>query len=203
MQKITAIILDVGGVLIQTKDTTARKAWEEKLHLIPGQLTKEVFEMQPGELATIGKVTDDTIWENIKEKFALSSEDIHQLRHDFFIGDRLNIQLYEYIQSIRQAYRTVILSNAWLNAREIYTNHYHLDKIVDSMILSAEEGMRKPTEQLFVLTLDRLQKNPTEVLFIDDNTSNIKAANQLGIQTIYFTNTHDVIEKIRLFDEAE
>ena len=197
MRKINSVILDVGGVLVQTWETAGRQKWEKKLQLSPGQLTKEVYEMQPGELATIGQIPDEKIWENIRHKFALTQEDLAQLKLDFYAGDKLNTKLYSYLRQIHKDFTIVLLSNAWLNSRKIYSKKYHLDKISDSMIISAEEGMRKPDKQIYLLTLDRMSKKPDEAFFIDDNIANIQAAKALGMHTILFTKTDDVIEEMK------
>jgi len=196
--KITALILDVGGVLIKTHDISGRLKWEKKLQLYPGGLAQEVYEKQLGELATIGNIQDSVIWERIQHKFRLRHSEIAQLKKDFFGGDVLNTRFYTFIKQLQPLYPSVILSNAWWNARDVYTQHYHLDEIVDSLIISAEEGMRKPDEAIFALALQRLQDTKEEeVLFIDDDKSNIAAAQNLGIQTILFTRTDEVIAQMK------
>lgn len=197
MPTITALILDVGGVLVKTHDISGRLKWEKRLQLYPGGLAKEIYEKQPGEMATIGKIQDSVIWESIQNKFRLTEGEREQLHRDFFAGDVLNTKFYTYLKQLQPRYPSVILSNAWWNSRDIYTQRYHLDEIVDSMIISAEEGMRKPDPKIFALALQRLQdKKPSEVLFIDDDVANIEAAHALGMHTIRFTNTDTVIEEM-------
>jgi epoxide hydrolase-like predicted phosphatase len=192
--KIKAVVVDVGGVLVQTLDYSRRHFWEEKLHLAPGQLGKEIYKVEPADLATIGKVKDEDIWLDIKKRFELSEANLVQIKLDFSAGDRLNTGFYTFMQKVHKQYTTALLSNAWLGARESYTEKYHLDKIVDQMIISAEEGMRKPHKNIFLLTLLRLDLKPDEVLFIDDAADNIAGAKKVGIHTVQFIDTRQVIE---------
>jgi epoxide hydrolase-like predicted phosphatase len=195
--KIKGIIVDVGGVLVRELDISSRKTWETKLHITQGQLSKEVHRTGKASLATIGKVKPEKIWLDIKNKFHLTEKEINQLERDFHAGDKLNTEFYSFIQDVHKHYKTALLSNAWLDSREIYTKKYHLDKIVDQMIISAEEGIRKPNKKIFKLALDRLGANAKEVIYVDDHAGNINTASALGMNTVLFTHTKETIEKIK------
>ncbi len=69
--KITTFLVDVGGVLVRTKSTSARKPWEKKLGLKPRQLTREISKIQPAKEATVGLVTAEKIWQNVSEKYSI------------------------------------------------------------------------------------------------------------------------------------
>jgi 2-haloacid dehalogenase len=56
----------------------------------------------------------------------------------------------------------------------------------DGRIVSGEEKTRKPFKEIYDLTLSRFNLVATETLFIDDNLRNIKAAAELGIVTHHF-----------------
>lgn len=49
---------------------------------------------------------------------------------------------------------------------------------------SALEGQRKPDAQIFLTLLERLKLKPEEVVFLDDIGINVKAARNMGFQTI-------------------
>lgn len=55
------------------------------------------------------------------------------------------------------------------------------------VVQSALEHQRKPDEGLFRILLERLKLKPEEVVFLDDIGTNLKAAKQLGFQTIKVT----------------
>ncbi len=58
----------------------------------------------------------------------------------------------------------------------------------DGKVVSGEEKTRKPFPEFYRRLLHRYQVAPSEALFIDDNLRNIKAAEELGIKNIHFTN---------------
>ncbi|MDP3941621.1 MAG: HAD family phosphatase [bacterium] len=197
--RITHIVSDVGGVIVLDGGHKKRALWEKKLRLEPGQLFREVYINSQAEKATIGEVTSSDVWINIQKKFTLSKEELDEIIVDFYSEDKVNTELYTFIQSLRGQYKTALLSNAWLNAREIYTTRYHLDEIFDIMIISAEVGMMKPSEDFFLYALNLLGATPKETLYIDDTEENINAAKTLGIQTVRFTSTKNTITEINQY----
>ena len=193
---IKGIVLDVGGVLVQTVDASKRRVWEEKLHLKPGQLSHIVYSREPGISATLGHVTSDTIWHTIQKRFHLPDSDLLNLKNDFYAADKLNKPFFDYMQSLKGRYPIVILSDAWDNAREMYTNKYHLDTLTNKMILSAEAGMKKPDDKFMQLALDYLGTKAEETMYIDDTSKFILHAKKAGMKTIYFVDTEKAIKEI-------
>lgn len=56
----------------------------------------------------------------------------------------------------------------------------------DGRVVSGEERLRKPTPEFYHILLDRYNLKPEDVIFIDDNLRNVKAAEELGIKSIRF-----------------
>lgn len=196
---IDTILLDVGGVLVQTVDTSKRRVWEERLGLSAGQLTNEIYSIEPADFATVGLTTDEIVWSDIQKRFALSVEDLGQLKLDFFAGDQLNIEFYSYMLALKDKFRISLFTNAWGNARKVYAEKYHLDKITTEMIISAEAGLEKPDIKFYELALGHMNTLAERTLFIDDTHENIKSAKELGIHSVQFKTTEQAIEEINSY----
>jgi len=69
----------------------------------------------------------------------------------------------------------------------------------DVLVFSCKEGFRKPEKEIYEITLNRLNTQPGETLFIDDRIENIRGAESLGIQTILFKDDEQLREKLALF----
>jgi putative hydrolase of the HAD superfamily len=66
------------------------------------------------------------------------------------------------------------------------------------MIISAEEGLRKPQKEIYTKTLTKLNvRDCCTVLFIDDTDENVKAAEEAGMHGILFTDTDQTIADMR------
>lgn len=193
---INTVFIDVGGVLVRTENTKRRRDWEQKLHLKSRQLTKEIAKIQPAKEATIGLVTAEKIWQNVAKKYSLNSTNLEILREDFFAGERLNLEFYQYVLRLHKKLKVVLFSNVWDDGREVYTKKFGLDKLCDQMILSAEEGMRKPHKKFFKRALLLMSTTPAESIFVDDRLENIKAGREMGLNCIQFKNTKDTITQL-------
>jgi epoxide hydrolase-like predicted phosphatase len=69
--------------------------------------------------------------------------------------------------------------------------------LVDTVIISAEEGLAKPDERIFHLALERLGVVAQEALFIDDLAVNVEAARRVGIKSVHFQKTDQAVEEIK------
>lgn len=58
--------------------------------------------------------------------------------------------------------------------------------IFDQLIFSSEIGVVKPSAGAFRAALEKLSREPEEVLFIDDRPDNVSAALALGLAAIEF-----------------
>lgn len=68
------------------------------------------------------------------------------------------------------------------------------------IIVSGEEKTRKPFKDIYQLTLERYNIEPTRSVFIDDNLRNIKAAKEVNINTIHFKNPEQLKEELTMFN---
>jgi len=193
---IKAILIDFGGVLVRTKDQGSRRYWETHLNLAQGELSRLVFESDVAKQATIGLVPEKAIWEYVAKVQKLDYLQIKELELDFWKNDELDYKLRDYLISLRPTYKTGILSNAWLNARQLFSEKYHLDIVVDEMIISAEIGLAKPHSQIYKFAANKLGVKPEETIFIDDMPENVAGADRIGMVGIQFQNTFRLIETI-------
>lgn len=108
----------------------------------------------------------------------------------------LNTELYEYCRNLRPKYRTAILSNSFVGAREKEEASYKFSEIVELLIYSHEVGMAKPDPRIYELTCERLGLEPAEVLFIDDHQELIDAAQACGLHGVVYHNNEQVIADI-------
>jgi 2-haloacid dehalogenase len=64
----------------------------------------------------------------------------------------------------------------------------------DGIVISGEEGVIKPDPRIFRILLDRYGIAPRDAVFIDDNPTNVAAAESLGIHGIHFRSA-DVLRR--------
>ena len=102
-----------------------------------------------------------------------------------FAGSTMAIPMREAVSAIRAAgLRTGLLSNSWGMAD--YPRHL-FPGMFDTVVISAEVGMRKPEERIFRHAAGLLGLDPAECVFVDDIEVNVTAAEATGMTAILHT----------------
>jgi epoxide hydrolase-like predicted phosphatase len=107
-----------------------------------------------------------------------------------------NDELIAYFRGLRPRYRTAILTNSFVGAREQEEARYGFTSMTDVAIYSHEEGIRKPDPRIFALACERLSLSPAEIVFLDDLQPNVESARACGLQAVHFTSTSQTISDI-------
>jgi 2-haloacid dehalogenase len=95
-----------------------------------------------------------------------------------------------------QKYLCYVLSN-WSSETFIgMKDDYDFLNKFDGMIISGEEKLVKPDEEIYKLAIKRFSLIPEETIFIDDRIENINSAKLLDFKTIHLTDPKKIKEKI-------
>lgn len=90
--------------------------------------------------------------------------------------------MYGVMYTVRGAgLRTGLLSNSW--GVSDYPRHLFGD-LFDAVVISAEVGMRKPEERIFLHAAELLGLPPAECVFVDDIQANVDAAEAVGMTAV-------------------
>jgi putative hydrolase of the HAD superfamily len=93
--------------------------------------------------------------------------------------------MYDTIRALRGAgFSTALLSNSW-GCGEYPRADF--PELFDTVVISAEVGMRKPEEGIFLHAAQTLGLSPQECVFIDDIEANIDAAAACGMTGVLHT----------------
>lgn len=193
--RIKALLFDIGGVLYRIVDIAHRRKWERLLGLSDGQLAEIVFTNPVARRATVGQATPEDVWREVGQRFFLSGDDLTMLRDDFWKGGEWDMELLDFICSIKPDYKTGTLSDAWWDARNNLKQFINGENF-DVIVFSAEEGLKKPDTEIYLITLKRLGVDPQEAIFVDDRLPNVVGAQQVGMHTVQHKKTNRTINAI-------
>ena len=84
----------------------------------------------------------------------------------------------------------------WALSKDFDGNGHSLADYVDALYLSYQMKVMKPSAEIFHRVLEAESVRPEELLFIDDSSHNISAAQQLGIATFQAVNGEDWTEEL-------
>jgi epoxide hydrolase-like predicted phosphatase len=204
LNEINTIIIDFGGVILRTEDRSPRTSLAQKFGLTYPELDDIVFSSESSKQAALGKISSDQQWNHICSELHIDPIRKDQFIAEFFAGDQLDWELIRFIKDMRKKFRTALLSNAWDDLRYHLEFEWKLSQIFDFMVISAEVGLAKPDPKIFEFTLTHLGVKASEAVFIDDFLENIFAAQNLGMSTIHFQSSYQVIRELKkMFDGVE
>lgn len=86
--------------------------------------------------------------------------------------------------------RTGLISNSWGTRRY---DRAMLEELFDGVVISGEEGMRKPAPEMYRLGAERAGVAPEVCVYVDDLPFNLPPAKELGMATIHHVETSATI----------
>jgi epoxide hydrolase-like predicted phosphatase len=181
-----AVFWDLGGVLLRTEDRTPRAQAADHLGLTYEQLEDLVFNSEAGLRAQLGEVSPSELWAFILRSVKLAPEDKPWLYEAFFGGDRMDVELVNFVRSLRPRYKTGLISNAWDDLRPLLVRWKVADAF-DTIVISGEAQIMKPDARIYRLALENLGMEAGESIFIDDNPKNVEGARAAGLAAIRFS----------------
>jgi epoxide hydrolase-like predicted phosphatase len=200
---IRAVVFDIGGVLEITPRTGWDRKWGADLHLAPGEIDNRLRDAWRG--GSLGTISEAEVEVRVAAELGLDSDQLAAFMGDLwdeYLGT-LNTELAAYFRGLRPRYKTGILSNSFVGAREREHARYGFGDICDCIVYSHEEGMRKPERAFYELVCARLGVPPQETIFLDDVAEAVAAARALGIHGIQFHNNAQAIPAIEACLAAE
>lgn len=194
MKPITALFLDIGGVLLTN-------GWDRKMR----RLAAETFAIDFEEMDERHHLVFDTY-----EEGKLSLDEYLDLvvfyeerpftrdhfRTFMFAQSRPIPEMIELVCRLKSHYRLKIAAvnneGRELNVQRI--GEFKLGAFIDFFVSSCFVHFRKPDADIFRITLDIAQVDPAQVVYIDDRPLFVEVAKGLGIGGIIHTG-YDVTRK--------
>lgn len=203
MNKIKYIAFDLGGVIMTLNQGQAIRHFEsiglkDAASYLNAYTQQGIF----GDLE-LGKITAEEFRQGLSD---IIGRNITQEQCMYgWLGYRgalpmRNLNLLLHLRNI--GYRVLLLSNTnpfmmeWAKSDKFSPDHHPIDFYFNSMYLSYECKMMKPSADFFKHVLEQEGITADRMLFVDDGQHNVEAAAALGINTFCPINGSDWTEKI-------
>lgn len=102
--------------------------------------------------------------------------------------EEIDKDLVALIRTLRGRYKISLLSNSSAGYVPSLLDEYGLADLFDNITISGEAGAMKPDPKIFRYALQELDLKAQEAVFIDDNPSNVAAAESIGMRSIVYTS---------------
>jgi epoxide hydrolase-like predicted phosphatase len=194
MTKITTIIFDLGGVILNLNQELTYQAFA-KLGADTTQFHEQVDVLNKFET---GHIDADTFRNHFVQLYQgkVSIPEIDDAWNAMLLDlpeERINMLI-----ELRKTFDVYLLSNTnsiHIDAFNAYLTLHHQQLnwmgLFDKVYYSYEIGYRKPNTDIYEFVLNDLGKQANECIFIDDNKDNLKGAEQVGIKTVHAAKPMD------------
>ena len=193
---IAAVVFDIGGVLEVTPSLGLTETWESRLGLEAGDINRRMEDIW--EAGSIGAVSEDDVHRALTERLGFDERQLEEFMSWLwreYLGTA-NTELIEYARQLRPRYRTGIVSNSFVGAREREQAAYGFEDLVDDIIYSHECGLSKPDPRIYALACERLRVEPGQMVFVDDYAPCVEGARKAGIHAVLFRDNAQTIKDI-------
>jgi epoxide hydrolase-like predicted phosphatase len=193
---IRAVFFDLGGVIVRTEYQAPRERLAERLGMEYEDLSRIVFDSETGFQATVGTITSLQHWEAVMKRLKRSREEMAVIRDEFFAGDVVDLEILNFLRSLRGTYKTGLISNAWSDLRDFLVREKVIDAF-DHIIISAEVGVAKPEAKIYQIALEQAGVSPEEAVLVDDFYANIEGCEKVGMLGIHFKDAQSTLQQIK------
>lgn len=194
---IKHIVFDVGNVIVR---------WD------PHYIVSQAFPEHPNHLTLAHTLFKSETWLALNKGFITEAEAIENFAT--YVDYDLNaltamIEIARHsltpIEGTAELIRTLNEQQLGLYALTDNTHAFmkHLKSQYDiwpmfkGIVVSAEEGVLKPSEEIFNILLSRYALQAAEAVFIDDVEHNVRGAEALGFKTIQFKDIAQCKEELK------
>ncbi len=143
----------------------------------------------------IGKITEDQFWEGFLSESGARKIDLSKIKEIYRKYQGPIETMPELVKKLGKNYRLAALTDCGKEWLEFKLKKSGLEKVFDPVISSCHSGVRKPDEKIYKILIERLNMEPSQCVFIDDNESNLLPARKLGIYTVLFQNQEQLEEE--------
>jgi putative hydrolase of the HAD superfamily len=108
----------------------------------------------------------------------------------------LNRELADYFSALRPRYKTAILSNSFVGAREREREAHRFEDLCDVVVYSHEEGREKPDPAFYEIATERLGVHQHETVLLEDTEACVEGARRVGMAGVLFVSNEQAIAEL-------
>lgn len=190
------IIFDLGGVLYGVDYTAVEQALSALQEHTAGAAVPVYSRLMQPDCVTLyetGQISGAEFREAMRREFAIRADDDTLDAAWCAILTGAYEGRVDMLRRLRSRYRIVLLSNTNdIHLRSIRNECPELLDTFERCFYSHEMKLRKPQTDIFGQVLDTMGFRPEATLFLDDSPQHLRAAESLGIHTVWIQQPESV-----------
>lgn len=196
--KIETIIFDLGNVLIDWEPRRLfRKIFadEEEMEYFLKNICTSEWNVQQDKGRTLAAATQILV-----EKYPNYTTEIEAFygRWEEMLGGAIQptVDILEELYHAK-THRIYALTNWSAETFPVALRDFPFLKYFEGILVSGDEKMIKPQQEIYKLMCSRYKINPATAIFIDDSLANIKGCEDFGMKGIHFQSATQLKEELR------
>lgn len=197
MKKITSIVFDIGGVLLDWNPRHLyRKVFdsEEEMEWFLSNICTYEWNVRQdgGRPFSVATAELTAQYPEYSDKIAM-----YYGRWNEMLGGEIKdtVRIFKELKSAGMP--LYALSNWSYEAFPMTHNRYDFLKEFDGIVISGEEKLVKPDHAIYRVLIERYGIDPAGSVYIDDNMDNAFAAGELGFHSIQYLSAEQLRNELR------
>ncbi|MDR0298708.1 MAG: HAD family phosphatase [Streptococcaceae bacterium] len=197
---LKVVIFDLGGVLFESNFSKRVAAFNKLGFTDFAESYNELKQTGLIKRLEVGEISATDFYVEFRKQLNCELSD-RQIGEAWckMIGS-FNLERLSFLEKLSKKYRLFACSNT----NEILTPAVEekclkeaglpLSSYFEAIFYSHKLGLRKPDVEMFRRVVSLIKENEDEVMFIDDDLSNVEAARKLGLQALQLLPTRPIAE---------
>lgn len=176
-----AVILDMYGVILkETGDGFVPYVQQVFPNLKPEDIWK------PWDKADLGELTSLEVFAALGFR-----GNLEKIEKEYLDTIEINQDFFAFAAEIKKYCKLALVSNDSSRWSKYLRKKFDLNQYFDVISVSGDLKMKKPDERIFRRTLEELNCEASECIYVDDRRFNLTAAQAVGMDAVLF-NSRDV-----------
>jgi putative hydrolase of the HAD superfamily len=195
LEEIKVLLFDLGNVLVDFNHRIALERISAFCDKSPDNL--EIFFVQSPITSAFekGELAPEEFFRLVKQALGLrlGYDSFVSIWNEVFSLNTKNRAVYHIVNTLRQRYRTALLSNTNILHYKYLKENFPVFGVLHEQFLSFEMGAVKPEEAIYQKAIAALGVSPENIFYTDDRKELIAHARNLGIKSFVFTSVEQLI----------
>ena len=194
---IKAVIFDLDGTLLDRDPSLTlfiRDQYKRYINEL-NHITEEQYVTRFIELDNKGYVWKDKVYEQLLRESAISGLTWEQLLEDYINNFQHHCTPFLHMENVLQELKNRglllgMITNGFTEFQLLNIRALRIEEYMDTILVSEQEGIKKPQAEIFLRAIERLGVKPEESIFIGDHPENdVIAARNVGMHAIWKKDT--------------
>ena len=195
MSRPVAVVFDLGNVLLPINLDLTYAAFASYTHYYAAEEIKYRTEQESLWLAyESGLVSCAQFRESICSRFQMECTDAEFDQAFSALLLDFPTDVVSFIEEVKSKFPVYLLSNTSKIHSQLFLQNDNLFNQFESLHLSYEMGLSKPDKQIYQQVMDRNALQAHQIIFFDDNPSNVQSAKEFGWDAVLIDPTQSFLQ---------